>query len=235
MEESILSAKGRIRRTTFWTRWLIIFAIYLVLAILQKSTSEKETIILTGIGSLVLVIFMIIQGIKRMHDVNKSGWFIIIPIYNIVLAFTDGTSGINDYGEDPKGRNKICKSCQSQNDTNAQTCVNCGETLYRFAQTEGNFLTSDSLILIYIIYCFCTDFIRFLIRKFVPNWYEGFGLYIQISMNFLTIFSFIILIFAIKNKKSKILGIVLTSIWAIYIICINIEWLLRYMKIKLIN
>ena len=28
-----------------------------------------------------------------MHDVNKSGWFILIPIYNLFLYFTDGTQG----------------------------------------------------------------------------------------------------------------------------------------------
>jgi len=197
------------------------------LTILQKSTREQGIIILTVIISLVLSIFMIIQGIKRMHDVNKSGWYFIIPIYNIVLAFADGTSGINDYGEDPKGRIKICKSCQTQNNTNAQTCVNCGETLYNFAQAEENSKTSDTFILIFIIYGFCSVSIGFLMQKFVPNWYEGIGKYIQIGMNLLWSFSLIILSLAIRNKNSKIIGIVLTSIWAIYIIYSNIEWLLR--------
>jgi uncharacterized membrane protein YhaH (DUF805 family) len=37
-----------------------------------------------------------------MHDVNKSGWYILIPIYNLILCCTDGTIGPNDYGPDPK-------------------------------------------------------------------------------------------------------------------------------------
>ena len=41
-------------------------------------------------------------GIRRMHDVGKSGWFILIPIYNIILAATEGQAGGNEYGEDPK-------------------------------------------------------------------------------------------------------------------------------------
>ena len=36
-----------------------------------------------------------------MHDVNKSGWWLLCPIYNIVLAATEGTQGPNDYGEEP--------------------------------------------------------------------------------------------------------------------------------------
>tara|TARA_B110000459_G_scaffold179685_1_gene205868 strand:- start:986 stop:1153 length:168 start_codon:yes stop_codon:yes gene_type:complete len=41
-------------------------------------------------------------AVRRMHDVGKSGWFILIPIYNIILAFTDGDSGDNKYGPNPK-------------------------------------------------------------------------------------------------------------------------------------
>jgi uncharacterized membrane protein YhaH (DUF805 family) len=41
-------------------------------------------------------------GVRRMHDVGKSGWFLLIPIYNLVLACTDGEQGPNQYGSDPK-------------------------------------------------------------------------------------------------------------------------------------
>ena len=37
-----------------------------------------------------------------MHDVGKSGWFLLIPIYNLILASTDGVNGDNEYGTDPK-------------------------------------------------------------------------------------------------------------------------------------
>jgi len=43
-------------------------------------------------------------SIRRMHDVNKSGWFILVPIYNLILLLTDGTRGDNRFGSDPKGR-----------------------------------------------------------------------------------------------------------------------------------
>ena len=49
-------------------------------------------------------------GIRRLHDVGKSGWFyliIFIPIIGIIwlliLFFTEGTQGPNQYGPDPKG------------------------------------------------------------------------------------------------------------------------------------
>lgn len=41
-------------------------------------------------------------AVRRMHDVGKSGWFVLIPIYNLVLAVTEGDKGTNEYGPDPK-------------------------------------------------------------------------------------------------------------------------------------
>jgi uncharacterized membrane protein YhaH (DUF805 family) len=40
--------------------------------------------------------------IRRMHDVGKSGWYCLIPIYNFILALTDSESGENEYGVNPK-------------------------------------------------------------------------------------------------------------------------------------
>ena len=40
--------------------------------------------------------------IRRMHDTNHSGWFMLIPLYNLILACTDGDREPNQYGEDPK-------------------------------------------------------------------------------------------------------------------------------------
>ena len=51
---------------------------------------------------MALFIPSLAVGIRRMHDVNKSGWYILIPIYSLILCFTKGTEGPNDYGVDPK-------------------------------------------------------------------------------------------------------------------------------------
>jgi uncharacterized membrane protein YhaH (DUF805 family) len=40
-----------------------------------------------------------------MHDINRSGWFILIPILNILMACENGTDGTNKYGPDPKADN----------------------------------------------------------------------------------------------------------------------------------
>lgn len=68
--------------------------------------------ILIGIVAYVaLAWFGLAQGVKRLHDVDKSGWFILlclIPIVGFIFAlymlFADGTVGPNQFGPDPKNR-----------------------------------------------------------------------------------------------------------------------------------
>ena len=55
--------------------------------------------------------FSLAQGVKRLHDLDKSGWLILlmfVPIVNalfgLYMLFADGTVGPNQYGEDPKNR-----------------------------------------------------------------------------------------------------------------------------------
>lgn len=56
---------------------------------------------------LILIFVLLIQAIKRIHDVDKSGWFVAIPFYNLFLLLSSGKEGNNDYGIDPKPKKKI--------------------------------------------------------------------------------------------------------------------------------
>lgn len=40
--------------------------------------------------------------IRRMHDVGKSGWVMLIPFYNFILTLFDSEAGSNKYGPNPK-------------------------------------------------------------------------------------------------------------------------------------
>ena len=62
----------------------------------------SQTLIRFGI-EIVLIFFS--QSVKRLHDMDQTGWLAILPVYNpILLLFVDGTRGKNQYGEDPKRR-----------------------------------------------------------------------------------------------------------------------------------
>lgn len=97
---------GRARRSEYWYFVLFNLIISILIGIIDYSigTFNEETGrgIFGTIYSLGVLIPAIAVSIRRMHDVGKSGWFILIPIYNLILAVTDGDTGENQYGPDPK-------------------------------------------------------------------------------------------------------------------------------------
>ena len=45
--------------------------------------------------SLITLIPTIAVAVRRMHDVGKSGWFILVPIYNLILLVTPSKPSYN--------------------------------------------------------------------------------------------------------------------------------------------
>nr|WP_317169636.1 DUF805 domain-containing protein [Flavobacterium panici] len=97
---------GRARRREYWMFFLFNIIISAVIGIIDGvaglTFGPSKTGILGLIYNLVVLIPSLAVGIRRMHDIGKSGWFILIPIYNIVLLATEGEKGPNLYGADPK-------------------------------------------------------------------------------------------------------------------------------------
>ncbi len=59
--------------------------------------------ILYVVFAIVTLVPSLAVGIRRMHDTGHSGWFILVPIYNLILCFTEGEHKTNKWGPDPKG------------------------------------------------------------------------------------------------------------------------------------
>lgn len=100
MFANLISFEGRIRRAEF--------AITLILCYFVRSSLLAifgELNLLSTISSVFLVLIFFSQSVKRLHDMDQTGWLAILPVYNpILLLFVDGTRGKNQYGEDPKRR-----------------------------------------------------------------------------------------------------------------------------------
>jgi uncharacterized membrane protein YhaH (DUF805 family) len=98
---------GRARRSEFWYfhlfNTIFSYAISLPLAYLAVSTGTMELTYIGMIYSLAVIIPSIAVLIRRMHDVGKSGWYSLIPFYNLYLCFIEGEPGENEYGPNPKG------------------------------------------------------------------------------------------------------------------------------------
>lgn len=121
---------GRARRREFWLFWLFLIGIEIVFSILIGITGGSMTAIsdptnrfgamsvvsqaLFAIYALVMLAMLIPSMavvFRRLHDTNRTAWWILIgliPVLGALVLFVfyllDGTPGPNKYGEDPKGR-----------------------------------------------------------------------------------------------------------------------------------
>ena len=105
---------GRARRSEYWYYTLMNMIILIglqVFATVCATGGMGEIAMILGLlylgYSLGTLIPSIAVGVRRMHDVGKSGWFLLIPIYNLILACTDSQAGDNEYGPNPKTGSEI--------------------------------------------------------------------------------------------------------------------------------
>ena len=97
--EKFAAITGRATRAEFWYFFLFNFIAVVVLGVIGVFIGTKVFGTIYSIGVLIPAIAV---GVRRMHDVGKSGWFLLIPFYNLLLAAMEGQVGPNEYGPDPK-------------------------------------------------------------------------------------------------------------------------------------
>jgi uncharacterized membrane protein YhaH (DUF805 family) len=115
----LLSMDGRANRAEFWAGAVVIFAIYLalviVLAIIRAIPDGDGALARAGEAILNLIAFMqvlsliwigVAVGVKRFHDRDKPGWWVLLALIPLVgaawllieLGLLPGTPGANRYG-----------------------------------------------------------------------------------------------------------------------------------------
>jgi uncharacterized membrane protein YhaH (DUF805 family) len=104
---------GRARRKEYWMFSLfnLIFAIVVIILenILGIAINGVGYGPLYGLYTLAVLIPGLAVAVRRLHDVGKSGWMILIAlipligaIWLLVLMVTDSNPGENQYGQNPK-------------------------------------------------------------------------------------------------------------------------------------
>ena len=84
--------------------------------------------------------------------------------------------------------------------------------------------TSDTLILIYLIYASATFLINFILYRLPESWMASTK-YLSIGLSVIGGMTPILLALAIKNKTGKIIGIVLSSVFAVFNLYSTADWL----------
>jgi len=97
---------GRASRAEYW--YFFLFSLIIALGLIFIEGLLRARYYHIGGGRLIDLYFLatfipsVAVSIRRMHDVNKSGWYILVPIYGFILTLIKGTEGDNNYGLDPK-------------------------------------------------------------------------------------------------------------------------------------
>ena len=93
------TAKGRASRGEFW--WAVLFFMLCNIGVdLITAALGTPGQVVAGIWSVIVSVLLIIIGIRRLHDTNRSGWFILIPAVpsavSTVVSYTVGLESLND-------------------------------------------------------------------------------------------------------------------------------------------
>jgi len=77
--------KGRATRKEYWTFYAFTIIAAIAFGVIEGLTGIKG---LSNLAIVALIIPNISCGVRRMHDVGKSGWYIIAPLANILYLLS---------------------------------------------------------------------------------------------------------------------------------------------------
>ncbi|WP_127010088.1 DUF805 domain-containing protein [Veillonella sp. CHU110] len=99
LTEKYASFEGRATRWEYWSFQIV----YMIISLLAAAINDK-------FGSLISLLFFlpnIALNARRLHDTNRSGWYMLIPIYGaILIAFAESDPLPNKYGKVRKQPNQ---------------------------------------------------------------------------------------------------------------------------------
>jgi uncharacterized membrane protein YhaH (DUF805 family) len=101
---------GRAGRREYWMFFLVYVLIYIGLAVvtaIMPGVLAKVFGVLTLVFMLGMLIPALAVGVRRLHDTDHSGWWMLLTIvplaglYILYLLIIEGTNGPNRFGDSP--------------------------------------------------------------------------------------------------------------------------------------
>lgn len=87
---------GRAPRKEYWIFVLVNCIIALLISVIGKAMGAGT--VMSSIYTLALLIPGTAVAVRRMHDTGRSGWWILIPLVNLVFLCMDSQPGDNQFG-----------------------------------------------------------------------------------------------------------------------------------------
>jgi uncharacterized membrane protein YhaH (DUF805 family) len=113
-DESVWDLQGRIGRADYWVRLIFLnicgsVVLFLFAAFAQNGGNSAIIALLVCVAYFVgATWFGVVMQVKRWHDLDKSGWMVLlnftlifVPVAFIWHGFVRGTIGPNRFGKDP--------------------------------------------------------------------------------------------------------------------------------------
>lgn len=104
---------GRAWRPEYW--WFALFSYFggVILGIVDRILFGPDVGVLGAIWGLALIVPAVAVGVRRMHDLDRSGWWLLIGLIPLLGALIliywfvqAGTRGSNRYGPEPRVRRR---------------------------------------------------------------------------------------------------------------------------------
>lgn len=106
--------EGRAQRAEYWFFFLFNMIASIICLVIDGLLGTYDTQsgmgVLYAVYTLAVLVPSIAVAVRRLHDIGKSGWWILIglipligPIVLLVFFVLDSQAGENAYGPNPKG------------------------------------------------------------------------------------------------------------------------------------
>ena len=103
---------GRASKREYWMFFLFVMISYAIAILIDYGTDTWDHQENIGLVSAILIFVFLVPYIavtaRRFHDINKSGWFLLISLIPVigtiiilVMVIEKGTLGKNRFGEYP--------------------------------------------------------------------------------------------------------------------------------------
>ena len=102
--QKYVNFEGRASRSEFWWFYLAIFLAGLITGIVDGivfGIDIDDPTWFTWILQIGYFLPFLAACTRRIHDHGKSGWYVLIPFYNIYLFIIEGEAMPNTYGAVP--------------------------------------------------------------------------------------------------------------------------------------
>ncbi|WP_394790072.1 DUF805 domain-containing protein [Rhodoferax sp.] len=104
---------GRAQRSEYWYFFLFYFLLYIGAAIIDglagSFNRHSGMGVVTSIYAIAMLLPSLSVGVRRLHDIDRRGWWLLIAVIPVVgaivllvFAVKDSQPGTNRFGPNPK-------------------------------------------------------------------------------------------------------------------------------------